>query len=99
MDRRDFIRYGGLAAGAVIAARVSPAEAQQAQEAAAAAAAAPATPGARQPIVAPGGQPAVVTPTGSTLPLSPVNGVKVGPLIAAPVDHQFTPGLPAECRG
>ncbi|MBK6808481.1 MAG: copper oxidase [Sandaracinaceae bacterium] len=99
MDRRDFIRYGGLAAGAVIAARVSPAEAQQAQEAAAAAAAAPATPGARQPIVAPGGQPAVVTPNGSTLPLRTVNGVKVGHLIAEPVDHEFAPGLRAECWG
>jgi hypothetical protein len=78
---------------------VSPAEAQQAQEAAAAAAAAPATPGARQPIVAPGGQPAVVTPNGSTLPLRLVNGVKVGHLVAEPVRNTFAPGLTTECWG
>ena len=45
------------------------------------------------------GQPAVVTPNGSTLALRVVNGVKVGHLIAAPVQNEFAPGLTAECWG
>jgi manganese oxidase len=48
---------------------------------------------------APGGQPAVVTPNGSTLPWRIVDGVKVGHLIAEPVQHEFAPGLRAECWG
>ena len=97
MDRRHFMRYGGIAAGAVIAARVSKAEAQEA--AAAAASSPPPALTGRQPAIAPGGQPAVVTPNGSTLPLRLVNGVKVGHLIAEPVDHEFAPRLRAECWG
>jgi FtsP/CotA-like multicopper oxidase with cupredoxin domain len=46
-----------------------------------------------------GGVPAVITPNGSTLPFRIVNGVKVGHLIAAPVQHEFAPGLKAECWG
>jgi FtsP/CotA-like multicopper oxidase with cupredoxin domain len=45
------------------------------------------------------GQPAVITPNGSTLPWRIVNGVKVGHLVAAPVQNEFAPGLTAECWG
>jgi FtsP/CotA-like multicopper oxidase with cupredoxin domain len=55
------------------------------------------TPRAR--VVAPGGQLGVVTPNGSTLPWRIVDGVKVGHLIAGPVDHEFAPGLRAQCWG
>jgi len=47
----------------------------------------------------PGGQPAVITPNGSTLPFRVVNGVKVAHLVASPVQHEFAPGLTAECWG
>jgi FtsP/CotA-like multicopper oxidase with cupredoxin domain len=60
---------------------------------------APNTPAARSKVVAPNGQVAVVTPNGSTLPWRVVNGVKVGHLIAEPVQHEFAPGLSAECWG
>ena len=50
-------------------------------------------------IAAPGGQVAVVTPNGSTLPLKTVGGVKVGHLVATAFDHEFAPGLRAECWG
>jgi FtsP/CotA-like multicopper oxidase with cupredoxin domain len=49
--------------------------------------------------VAPGGQPPVVTPNGSTLPWRIVDGVKVGHLVAQAVDHEFAPGMRAECWG
>jgi FtsP/CotA-like multicopper oxidase with cupredoxin domain len=45
------------------------------------------------------GQVAVTTPNGSTLPLRLVNGVKVGHLVAEVVQHEFAPGLKAECWG
>ena len=41
----------------------------------------------------------VVTPNGHTLPLREVGGVKVGHLIAEPVEHEFAPGLTAEIWG
>src|SRR6187549_3002520 len=96
MERRDFIHYGSMALGAALVARVSRAEAEQA-----AAAAPPAVtrPPSRTPVVAPGGQRAVLTPNGSTLPWRVVKGVKVGHLVAEPVDHEFAPGLRAECWG
>ncbi len=50
-------------------------------------------------VVAPGGQIAVTTPNGSTLPLRKVGRVKVGHLVAEPVQHEFAPGLSAECWG
>jgi manganese oxidase len=96
MDRRDFMQYGSLAVGAALVARVSPAEAA---EAAAAAPPVATRPPQRTPVVAPGGQRAVLTPNGSTLPWRVVNGVKVGHLVAEPVDHEFAPGLRAECWG
>jgi FtsP/CotA-like multicopper oxidase with cupredoxin domain len=93
MDRRNFIKYGGMAAaGVAVVARASSAEAEQA------AAPAPA-PGNASSAKIPGGQSAVVTPNGSTLPFRVVDGVKVGHLVAEPVEHEFAPGLKAECWG
>jgi FtsP/CotA-like multicopper oxidase with cupredoxin domain len=43
--------------------------------------------------------PSVTTPNGGTLPWKLVGGVKVGHLVASPVDHEFAPGLRAECWG
>jgi hypothetical protein len=57
------------------------------------------TPAARGRVVAPGGQVAVVTPNGTTLPWRVVDGVKVGHLVAEAVEHEFVPGLRAECWG
>src|SRR6187431_2922881 len=96
MNRRDFFQYGGLAAGATLIARVSRAEAEEAR---ARAPVAIESPPERASVVAPGGQRAVLTPNGSTLPWRTVDGVKVGHLVAGPVDHEFAPGLRAECWG
>lgn len=41
----------------------------------------------------------VVTPNGATLPWRVVDGVKVGHLVAEVVDHEFAPGLRAQCWG
>jgi FtsP/CotA-like multicopper oxidase with cupredoxin domain len=96
MDRRSFMQYGSVAASAALIARVTDASAQ---------AAAPAAPAARknQPArrgtALPGGQPVVITPNGSSLPWRVVGGIKVGHLIAEPVQHEFAPGLEAECWG
>jgi len=57
------------------------------------------TPAQKSGVVAPHGQRAVVTPNGSTLPWRVVKGVKVGHLIAQAVQHEFAPGLSAECWG
>ncbi|AUX20108.1 copper oxidase [Sorangium cellulosum] len=89
MDRRSFIHVGGLAAGVALISR-GVAHAQQGPGAA--------TAGARR-AAAPGGQPAVVTPNGSTLPLRVVDGVKVGHLVAGPLEHEFSPGLSCEVWG
>jgi len=88
MDRRDFMRWGGLAAGAAVLGRIGDAKAEENT--------APPPPAA---IAAPGGQVAVVTPNGSTLPWQTVGKVKIGHLIAEPVEHEFAPGLRAECWG
>src|SRR5690606_10778935 len=97
---RSLLQLGGATAGAAVLARVGHARPQQpAAHPATAAALAPDTPAARSRVVAPGGQLAVVTPNGSTLPWRIVDGVKVGHLIAGPVDHEFAPGLRAEAWG
>ena len=83
MDRRDFITLGGLAAGAAVLSRLDDAVAAPPPAA----------------VVAPGNQVGVLTPNGSTLPLRVAAGVKIGHLIAGPVDHEFTPGLRGECWG
>ncbi len=41
----------------------------------------------------------VITPNGSTLPFRIVDGVKVFHLTAAPIKHEFAPGLISECWG
>jgi manganese oxidase len=92
MDRRSFIQYGA-AAGALLLARSTEAEAQS--EAGPAARVAP----AKSAVVAPGGQVGVITPNGSSLPLRVVGGVKIGHLVAEPVDHEFAPGLNARVWG
>lgn len=109
MNRRDFVRLGGLAAGgaALLQTRTALAQAHHhpAPDAADAPAPAPALPphaGAargRPAVVAPGGQVAVVTPNGSTLPWRKVGGAKVGHLVAQAFEHEFAPGLRAECWG
>jgi FtsP/CotA-like multicopper oxidase with cupredoxin domain len=53
----------------------------------------------RPTVVAPGGQLSVITPNGSTLPLRQVGNVKVGHLIAHEIEHEFAPGLRADCWG
>jgi FtsP/CotA-like multicopper oxidase with cupredoxin domain len=107
MDRRSFLRgLGGVAAGAVL---IRGAQAEEVARQAAHAAhgmagtsttgvlppATPATPGS---LIVPG-QPAVVTPNGSTLPWRVVGGVKVGHLVAEPVEHEFAPGLRVQAWG
>lgn len=84
MDRRNFIRYGSVA-GAALIARASRAEAEQS------------APPRRAPSAR--SQVAVVTPNGSTLPMRTIDGVKVGHLIAQVVEHEFAPGLKAQCWG
>ena len=87
MERREFIGLSTLAAGTALAAAAAPA------------AAAPPRTAPQRSAVAPGDQPAVITPNGKTLPWRRVGNVKVGHLIAQPVDHEFAPGLRAECWG
>jgi FtsP/CotA-like multicopper oxidase with cupredoxin domain len=102
MKRRDLIQLGGVAAGAAWLARTAQSEAQAVPATNATAAIAPSartSPPPRAQIAAPGGQVAVVTPNGSTLPWRIVDGVKVGHMIAGAVDHEFAPGLRAECWG
>lgn len=47
----------------------------------------------------PAGQVPIVTPNGSTLAMTDVGGVKVGHLVVNAFDHEFAPGLRAECWG
>jgi FtsP/CotA-like multicopper oxidase with cupredoxin domain len=91
MNRREFVGFGSLAAGATLLAR---AEAQTPVVPAAAGVAQRGQPPAQR-----GGYVPVVTPNGSTLPWRVVNGVKVGHLVAEAVDHEFAPGMRGECWG
>ena len=102
MIRRSFLQLGSAAAGVALvthATRTQAADAPPGHSPQAVPAIAPDTPAVRSPVVAPGGQVAVVTPNGSTLPWRLVGGVKVGHLIAEPVDHEFAPGLRAQVWG
>jgi FtsP/CotA-like multicopper oxidase with cupredoxin domain len=105
MKRRNFLQYGSIGAGAALLAQVKESSAQEAAPGPAVsaekppAASASGAPSARPAFALPGGQVAVTTPNGTTLPLRLVDGVKVGHLIAEPVDHEFAPGLRAECWG
>jgi FtsP/CotA-like multicopper oxidase with cupredoxin domain len=91
MDRRNFIHLGSAAVGAALASAGSDARAQAARPSGTSTAAAATAPT--------NGHVAVVTPNGSTLPLRSVEGVKVGHLVAEVVNHEFAPGLRAECWG
>lgn len=51
------------------------------------------------PAGGPGGQIPVVVPNGRTLAWKVVGGVKVGHLVASAFEHEFAPGLRAECWG
>src|SRR5690242_17300636 len=87
MDRRSFLQLGGLiAAGTALGEGLAHAGI-------------PATPVERSQVVGPTRELSVVTPNGSTLAWRVVDGVKVGHLIAEPVDHEFAPGLRATCWG
>ncbi|WP_338873071.1 copper oxidase [Myxococcus stipitatus] len=92
MDRREFMQFGALAGGTLLAGQAlaqTPSNLAPAVRARA----------EKPRIVAPGGQVAVVTPNGSTLPWKNVGGVKVGHLVAMPVRHTFAPGLEVEAWG
>ncbi|MDB4988746.1 MAG: copper oxidase [Myxococcaceae bacterium] len=104
MDRRDFMRVGGAATSALLLAksvRADATHADPAQLASSATSELPSvnTPAKRSAVIAPSGQLAVITPNGSTLPWRIVKGVKVGHLIAQALQHEFAPGLKAECWG
>jgi manganese oxidase len=113
MDRRDFIQRGGLAAGAALLLKSAATLAQGHEQhgappsgsapspaaSPAAVSAKPSAPRSPATVVAPGGQLSVVTPNGTTLPWRRVGDAKVGHLIAEPVDHEFAPGLRADCWG
>ena len=98
MDRRAFLQWSGVAAGAALALKHTSAQAE-AERAEASPSAPVFVARGKQPVVAPGGQRAVVTPNGETLPMRKVGAFKVGHLIAQPIEHEFTPGLRADCWG
>jgi FtsP/CotA-like multicopper oxidase with cupredoxin domain len=99
MFRRSFLQIGGVAAGAVIVTHTDAHAQHPAGHAAAPGSPVPpSTPHERSKPVAPG-QPAVVTPNGVTLPWRIVDGVKVGHLIAAEIEHEYAPGLRATVWG
>lgn len=107
MDRRTFVQLGTLAAGGLFATQAPGQEHSGHGHEGHSSASHPHVeerrPPLRQlprpPVVAPGGQVAVQTPNGTTLPWRLVDGVKVGHLVAMPVQHQFTAGLEADCWG
>lgn len=88
MDRRDFVKLGAAISGTLVATQA------MGQGLPAAARPAPAKPG---PF--PGGQVRVVTPNNTTLPLKEKDGIKIGHLVAMPVEHTFAPGLEGSCWG
>jgi FtsP/CotA-like multicopper oxidase with cupredoxin domain len=99
MDRRDFVRYGGVAAGVALLTRAERADAKAARALARSGDPTPAGALAGQRLLDLAGATAVVTPNGSTLPWRLIAGVKVGHLVAEELDHEFAPGLRAKCWG
>lgn len=103
MDRRAFLRRSGLAAGGALLLKHSPAQAEAASHTHTPASATAVPPSAasaeRTPVVAPGGQRAVITPNGVSLPFRRVGAAKVAHLVAQPIEHEFAPGLSAQCWG
>lgn len=92
MDRRDFVKLGAAISGTLVAA-------QAVAQGSPGPAPAPARLGPAKPGPFPGGQVRVVTPNGATLPLKEKDGVKIGHLVAMPVEHTFAPGLEGSCWG
>jgi FtsP/CotA-like multicopper oxidase with cupredoxin domain len=92
MDRRSFLQWSGAAAGSALVLKESVVHAQQPPPAAEQ----PRVVRAQQNIAAKRG---VITPNGTTLPLKRVGNVKVGHLVAGLIDHEFMPGLRADCWG
>jgi FtsP/CotA-like multicopper oxidase with cupredoxin domain len=100
MDRRTFLRWSGAAATGALVLKESAARAQAHEHGQGLPPSAAAEAGrGLQAVVAPGGQRGVVTPNGVSLPFRRVGGVKVGHLIAHPIEHEFAPGLRADCWG
>jgi FtsP/CotA-like multicopper oxidase with cupredoxin domain len=95
MDRRKFLQLGSVAAGGALLLKQSAVQARELATVAPMLAATSRTP----EVVAPGGQLGVITPNGRSLPLRRVGKVKVGHLIAQPIEHEFAPGLQADCWG
>jgi FtsP/CotA-like multicopper oxidase with cupredoxin domain len=92
MDRRSFLQWSGAAASSALVLKESVVHAQQPPPAAEQ----PRVVRAQQNIAAKRG---VITPNGTTLPLKRVGNVKVGHLVAGLIDHEFMPGLRADCWG
>ena len=98
MERRSFLRWGGVAAGTALLTRSERAGAQEVRDGVRAAG----QRSERRPAslaAAPGGQPAVVTPNGTTLRWRVRDGVKVGHLVAEEFEHEFAPGMRARVWG
>src|SRR5690606_25218402 len=85
LDRRDFLKFGSLAAVSLVSGSAKADAVATDEDRATYSTVLP----YERRIVAPGNQPAVETPNGSTLKLTKVGGVKVGHLIAEEVDHEF----------
>jgi len=92
MDRRSFLQWSGAAASSALVLKESVAHAQQPPPAAEQ----PRVVRAHQNIAAKRG---VITPNGTTMPLKRVGNVKVGHIVAGLIDHEFMPGLRADCWG
>jgi len=97
MDRRAFLHWTGVAAGAALTLKHTPVRAEEVERHEAPPPAARAR--GKQPVVAPGGQRGVITPNGQSLPFRKVGAFKVAHLIAQPLEHEFAPGLRADCWG
>ena len=96
INRRQFVGYGSVAAGAAWLARARRAAAQPAVAAGARAQSAEPAPSRRRGE----GYLPVVTPNGSTLPWRVVGRRQGGPPDRrSPSQHEFAPGLRAECWG
>jgi FtsP/CotA-like multicopper oxidase with cupredoxin domain len=93
MKRRSFLRYGSLTAGAAWLSRSAVVNAEAPTTSA--------TTGSSQRLQAPhvGERRPLVTPHVGSLAHRVVSGVKVFHLVAETVDHEFAPGMRAECWG
>src|SRR5262245_57517003 len=103
MNRRNFIEMGALSAGGALLLHDAARAQEQRRNARSARGQKPSSTHlvSRGPVqrTYPGGQPAVTTPNGTTLSWRTVRGIKVGHLIVEPLQHEFAPGLEAQCWG